>query len=85
MAARGSVSDFIAQINLKAGYSTSVNNDGSIAVSKNGAVKFVSVFWNITWANGAPGPASRWGYSLCQINYTNGQAPTPERFRDYPA
>jgi hypothetical protein len=77
MAARGTVQDFITQVNAKPGYSVNTNVDGSLAISKLGVVKFVSVFWNIQWGNGAPGPASRWGYSLCEIVYTDGTAPLP--------
>jgi hypothetical protein len=49
VAARASVTDFINQINAKPGYSISTNADGSLAIRKNGVVKFVSVFWNIQW------------------------------------
>jgi hypothetical protein len=56
MAARGTVQDFITQITAKPGYWVITNADGSLAISKNGVVKFVSVFWNITWGIGAPGP-----------------------------
>jgi hypothetical protein len=68
MAARGNINDFISQINAKPGYSTTVNADGSVKISKNGAVKYPRVFWNIQiWGaigHGMPGRASKDGSTI---------------------
>lgn len=60
MALRASVTDFVNQINVKSNYSASLNADGSVVISKNGAVKFPKVFWNIVsspFSGGSPGPS----------------------------
>jgi hypothetical protein len=83
MAGRASVADFITQISAKPGYSVSVNQDGSVAISKNGVVRYVSVFWNITLLlmKGYPGPANGDGvtYSagLTELSYSSGQTSYP--------
>lgn len=77
MASRANIGDFIGQINAKPNYEASINADGSVQVEKNGVVRFVSVFWNISnWQGGAPGASSTTGPTAtvtgkCEITYTD--------------
>src|SRR5271170_2955362 len=60
MTARADVSDFVAQVSAKPGYSISTNADGSVTVSKNGTVRYPKIFWNIVsspFSGGSAGPS----------------------------
>lgn len=77
--ARANVNDFITQTEA-AGYTVALNADGSLAISKNGTVKWRCVFWNIQQQGGYgwPGPSSKDGSTpnttssgLCEVSYSD--------------
>jgi hypothetical protein len=82
--ARANINDFITEI-VAAGCTATENADGSLAISKNGTLKWHSVFWNIQQQGGYgwPGPSSKDGSThnntssgLCEVSYSD-RAPYP--------